>query len=133
MGPNNIKWWKCKDEMTVEYRERVRRKYEELDSEKGTMEGEWGQYNMHLLGWRSGCVAERLGNEVLREAETNYGGRKGWRRQWGKKREAWKMIEGIIDRGEQPSTGLRHLYGQKKKEGGGRSTEEYGGRTVPKA
>ena len=33
----------------------------------------------------------------------------------GEKREAWKMIEGITDRGEQPSTGLKHLYGQKKK------------------
>ena len=33
----------------------------------------------------------------------------------GEKREAWKMIEGIRDRGEQPSTGLKHLYGQKKK------------------
>ena len=32
----------------------------------------------------------------------------------GGKREAWKMIEGIRDRGEQPSTGLKHLYGQKK-------------------
>ena len=30
--------------MTVEYRERVRRKYEELDAEKGTVEGEWRQY-----------------------------------------------------------------------------------------
>ena len=33
-GPKNIKWWKCKDEIMVEYRERVRRKYEELDAEK---------------------------------------------------------------------------------------------------
>ncbi len=33
----------------------------------------------------------------------------------GEKREAWKMIEGIRDRWEQPSTGLKHLYGQKKK------------------
>ena len=33
----------------------------------------------------------------------------------GEKRGVWKMIEGIRDRGEQPSTGLRHLYGQKKK------------------
>ena len=33
MGPNNIKWWKCKDEMMVEYRERIRRKYEELDAD----------------------------------------------------------------------------------------------------
>ena len=48
MGPNNIKLWKCKDDMTVEYRERVKRKYEELDSEKGTVEGEWRQYNSVL-------------------------------------------------------------------------------------
>ena len=44
MGPMNIKWGKCKDEMMVEYRERVRRKYEELDAEKGTVEGEWRKY-----------------------------------------------------------------------------------------
>ena len=31
------------------------------------------------------------------------------------KREAWYMIEGIGDRGEQPLTGLRYLYGQKMK------------------
>ena len=43
MGPNNIKCWKCKDDMMVEYRERVRRKYELLDAEKGTVEGEWRQ------------------------------------------------------------------------------------------
>ena len=44
IGPKNIKWWKCKDEMMVEYRERVRRKYEELNAEKGTVESEWRQY-----------------------------------------------------------------------------------------
>ena len=44
MGPKNIKWWKCKDEMMVEYKERARRKYEELDAEKGTVEGKWRQY-----------------------------------------------------------------------------------------
>ncbi len=60
-------------------------------------------------------MAERRGKEVHREAETKYGRRKRWRKQWGEKREAWKMIEGIRERGEQPSTGLKHLYGQKKK------------------
>ena len=35
----NIERWKCNDEMMVEYRERVTRKYEELDAEKGTVEG----------------------------------------------------------------------------------------------
>ena len=33
----------------------------------------------------------------------------------GEKREAWKMIECIKDRGEQPYTSLKHMYGQKKK------------------
>ena len=33
----------------------------------------------------------------------------------GEKREAWKMIGCIKDRGEQPPTSLKHLYGQKKK------------------
>ena len=50
MGPNNIKSWKCKDEMMVEYRESVRRKNEELDAEKGTVEGEWGQYKNAFVG-----------------------------------------------------------------------------------
>ena len=33
----------------------------------------------------------------------------------GENREAWKMIERFRDRVEQPPTGLRHMYGQKKK------------------
>ena len=32
----------------------------------------------------------------------------------GEKLEAWQMIEGFRDTGEQPPTGLRHMYGQKK-------------------
>ena len=40
MGPNNIKWRKGKDDMMVEYRVRVRRMYQELDAEKGTVKGE---------------------------------------------------------------------------------------------
>ena len=35
----------------------------------------------------------------------------------GEKREAWKMIECIKDRGEQPPTSLKHMYSQKKKAG----------------
>ena len=60
-------------------------------------------------------MAERRGKEEHREAETKDGGRKRWRRQWGEKREAWKMLECIKYRGEHPPTSLRHLYGQKKK------------------
>ena len=44
----------------------------------------------------------------------------------GEKREAWKIIEGFRDRGEQPPTGLWHLYDQKKKAARGRWTEHGG-------
>ena len=40
MGPNNIMWWKCKDDMVEEYRERVGMKYGELVVDVGTVEGE---------------------------------------------------------------------------------------------
>ena len=113
MGPKNIKWWKCKDEKMAEYRKRVRRKYEEPDSEKGTVEGEWRQYKDAFVG-----VAEELCGRTLGKGGTPRSRNQGW---WteevvkavGGKREAWKMIEGITD-GSNP-TGLKHMYGQKKK------------------
>ena len=61
---------------------------------------------------RRSCVVERRGKGVRREAETKDGRRKRWRRQWGRR---GKTIEGFRDRREQPSSCLRHLYGQKKK------------------
>ena len=89
----------------VEYRKRVRRHYDELDAEMGTVEGEWVPFKDAFVG-----VAEELCGRTSGKGstETNDGGRKRWRRQW-------KMIEGFRDIGEQPPTGLRHLYGQKKK------------------
>ena len=56
MEPNNSKWWKCKDDLIVEYRKRVRRKYEELDAEKGTVEGEWRLYKDAFVGGGGGAV-----------------------------------------------------------------------------
>ena len=41
--------------------ERVRRSGEELDAEKGTVEGEWRQYIDALVGGRKSCVVERRG------------------------------------------------------------------------
>ena len=74
MGPKNIKWWKCsKDEMMVEYREKVRRKYEELDSEKGTVEGEWRQYKDAFVG-----VAEELCGRRSRKGGTLGSRNQGW-------------------------------------------------------
>ena len=114
MGPKNIKWWKCKDEMMVEYRDRVRRKYEELDADKGTVEGEWRKYKDAF-----DRVAEELCGRTSGKGGTSGSRNQGWwteevTKAVGDKREAWKMIECVRDRGEQRPTGLGHLYGQKK-------------------
>ena len=61
MGPKNIKLWKCKDEKMAEYRKRVRRKYEELDSEKGAVEGEWRQYKDAFVGVAEGLCGRTSG------------------------------------------------------------------------
>ena len=70
-----------------------------------------GSKRMHSLG-----VSEELcgGTSGKGGTETKDDGRKRWRRQ-ADTREAWKMVEGFRDREEQPPTGVRHLYGQKKK------------------
>ena len=73
MGPNNIKLWKCKDDMPVEYRERVKRKYEELDAEKGTVEGEWRQYKDAFVE-----VAEELCGRTSGKGGTPRSRNQGW-------------------------------------------------------
>ena len=101
MGPKNINWWKCKDEMTVEYGERVRRKYEELDAEKGTVEGEWRKYKDAFIG-----VGEELCGRTSGKGGTPRRRNQGWwteevAKPVGEKRDAWKMI-GMARRRRQP-------------------------------
>ena len=55
----------------------------------GTRNGERNNWNggstrMHSLGWWRSCVVERRRKEVHRGLETKDGGRKRWRRQWGR-------------------------------------------------
>ena len=90
---------------------------------------------MHSLGWQRSCVVERRGKEVLREAETKDGGRNRWRRQWAG--EAGSMEDDRMHERPRRAT-TQQLKApawpeeEGSQEGGGQSTEEYGGRTVPK-
>ena len=111
MVPKHIKWWMCKGDLMIEYRERMRRKYEELDAEKGTVEGELRQY----IG-----VVEELRDRTSGKGGTPRSRNQGWwteemAKAVGETPEAWKMIECIMGRGEQTPTGLRHMHGQRKK------------------
>ena len=111
MGPKNIKWWKCKDDMMLECRERVKRKYEELDSERGTVEGEWRQYKDAFIGVAEELCGRTSGERRHTEKQKPRMGREEVVKAVVEKREAW--IEDIRDRGKQPST---YMYGHKKKE-----------------
>ena len=98
----------------VEYKEMVRKKYEGIDAEMGTVKGEWRQYKDACIG-----VAEELCGRMSGKGGTPRSRNQGrWTEEeakaLGEKREAWKMIEDFRDRGEQPPTGLRHLYGKKR-------------------
>ena len=50
VGRKTIKWWKCKDGIAIEYRERVKVKYEELREEVDGVEEEWKQYRDAFVG-----------------------------------------------------------------------------------
>ena len=108
-----IKWWKCTEGMIDEYKERVKMKYEELDREVEAVEKEWKKYKDSFVG-----VAEEMCGRISEK-----GGRSKNQEWWtdevamavDEKREVWKKIETIKDRGEQPSVAMKHLYGCKKK------------------
>ena len=76
-------------------------------------------------------MAERRGGRRYTEKQNQGWWKEEVAKAVGEKREAWKMIECIRDRGEQTPTGLRLLYGQKKK--AAMRAVEHGRRTVPKA
>ena len=120
MGPKNIKWWKCKDEMMIENRERARRKYDELEAEKGTVEGDWRKYKDAF-----DRVAEELCGRTSGKGGTSVSGNQGlWTEEVTKRHRGatthrlrtpvWPEEEGSQD-------------------SSGQSTEKYGGITVPKA
>ena len=92
---------------------RVKIKYEELDTEVEAVEEEWKKYKDAFVG-----VAEEMCGRT-----SGKGGRLKNQEWWtdevaravDEKREVWKKIETIRDRGEQPSVAMKHLYGRKKK------------------
>ena len=50
VGRKTIKWWKCIDGVAIEYRERVKVKYEELGEEVDDIEEEWKKYEDAFVG-----------------------------------------------------------------------------------
>ena len=112
-GRKTIKWWKFTGGMIDENKERMKMKYEELDTDVDTVEEEWKKYKASFVG-----VAEEIYGRTSGKA-----GRSKNQEWWtdevaravDEKREVWKKIETIRDRGEQPNVAMTHLYGREKK------------------
>ena len=112
-GRKTIKWWKYTEGMIDEYKERVKIKYEELDTEVEAVEEEWKKYKYSFAGV----------DEAMCGRTSGKGGRSKNQECWtdelaravDENREVWKKIEPIKDRGEQPSVAMKHLYGRRKK------------------
>ena len=122
MGPNNIKLWKCKDDMTVEYRERVKRKYEELDADKGTVEGEWRQYKDAFVE-----VAEELCGITSGKGGTPRSRNQGWwteevAKAVGEKGKSSDMIECINKQRGPTNHQLKSPVLARRRQPGGRWT-----------
>ena len=114
VGRKTLKWWKCRDGVATEYRQRVKEKYEELGEEADNVEEEWKKYQDAFVG----------NAEELCGRSTGMGGKARKNQEWWttevasairEKKEAWKVIEHIKVNGNQPDGGMLHLYGQKKK------------------
>ena len=105
----------CKDDVAVEYNERVTVMYEELNEEVGGLEEEWKEYKEAFVG-----AAEELCGRTSGKGGTSRSSNQGW---WtsevaeavSEKKEAWKEIEKTKERGNQPDARIIHPYGQKKR------------------
>ena len=110
-----IKWWRCKDDVAVEYKDRVTVKYEELSEEVDGLEEEWKKYKEAFVG-----AGEKLCGRTSGTGGMSRSSNQGW---WTslvaeavfEKKEAWKEIVNIKERGNQPDAMMIHTYGQKKR------------------
>ena len=103
-----IKWWRCKDNVAVEYKERATVKYEELSEEVGGLEEEWNKYKEAFVG-----AAEELCGRTSGKGAVSRSSNQGW---WTsevadavcKKMEARKEIEKTKERGNQLDARMIH-------------------------
>ena len=115
VGRRTIKWWRCKDDVAVKYKERVTVKYEELSEEVGGLEEEWNKYKEAFVGAGEELCGRTSGKDGMSRSSNQ-----GW---WTsevaeavcEKKEAWKETEKSKERGNQPDARMIHTYGQKKR------------------
>ena len=73
VGRRTIKWWRCKDDVAVKYKEWVTVKYEKFSEEVGGLEEEWKKYKEAFVG-----AAEELCGRTLGKGGVSISSNQGW-------------------------------------------------------
>ena len=89
VGRRTIKWWRCKDDVAVEYKERVTVKYEELSEEVGGLEEEWKRYKEAFVG----AAEELCGRTSGKGGNVKDGGQVRLQTQYTKRRKPGKKLK----------------------------------------
>ena len=92
VGRRTIKWWRCKDEVAVEYKERVTAKYEELSEEVGGLEEDWKSTKKHLSELQRSYVEKHQERAECQGVVTKDGGQARLQRQYAKRRNSGKKL-----------------------------------------
>ena len=70
VGRTTIKWWRCRDGVAREYRQRVKEKYEELVEEVDNVEEEWKKYKDAFVGNAELCgISTGMGGKARKNQE----------------------------------------------------------------
>ncbi|KAI0208264.1 hypothetical protein LSAT2_007081 [Lamellibrachia satsuma] len=93
VGCRTIKWWRCKDDVAVEYKERVTVKYEELSEEVGGLEEEWKKYQEAFVGAAEELCGRTLGKAEYQDVVTKDCGQVRLQRQYVKRRKPGKKLK----------------------------------------
>ena len=102
VGQKVIRWWKCKDEVAEEFREWVSVRFGELQEQVGNVDEEWGLFKIAFVGG-----AEHLCGRTTGKRGGSWGKNQMWwteevKRAVEEKREVWKKLEEVRDRGSNP-------------------------------
>ena len=93
VGRKTVKWWRCKDDVAVEYDERMTVKYEELSEEVGGLEEEWKKLQISFL-WelQRSYVEEHRERAECQGVVTKDGGQARLQKQYAKRRKPRKKL-----------------------------------------
>ena len=101
VGRETNQWWKCIDGVAIEYRERVKVKYEELLEEVDDIEEEWKKYKdafvgnaeellwkIHDYGWKCKKKIRNGGQPKSQQQYVKKGSLEGYCKDQGQRKSA---------------------------------------------